>query len=76
MEHTAEILRDGVLTVRAAGEFTGWSVASLYAAMERGELQFVKLGRSRRIPKRALVDFMARNLQGGWAIPGTNEAGK
>jgi hypothetical protein len=32
--------------------------------MDRGELAFVKLGRSRRIPKRALIELAARELRG------------
>jgi excisionase family DNA binding protein len=51
--------------VKDAARFLHISVAGLYAMMGRGELPFVKLGRSRRIPHRALVELAARNLIGG-----------
>ncbi len=61
----AELVADGLLTVREAAAFLRISRSSLYATMDRGELAFVKLGRSRRIPRRALVELAASGLQGG-----------
>ena len=37
---------------------------SLYKLMDEGELVYVKLGRSRRIPRRAVVELAARGLCG------------
>ena len=61
----AELVADGLLTVREAATFLRISRSNLYALMEHGELAFVKLGRSRRIPRRALVELAASGLQGG-----------
>ena len=63
-EHT-DLVADGLLTVREAARFLRLSRSNLYALMERGELAFVKLGRSRRIPRRALVELAAAHLEGG-----------
>jgi excisionase family DNA binding protein len=57
-----ELLADGLMTVKQAAAFLGISVANLYVLMSRGELPYVKLGRSRRIPRRALIDLAAKNL--------------
>ena len=60
-----DLVADGLLTVREAAGFLRLSRSTIYLFMDRGELVFVKLGRSRRIPKRALVELAARGLQGG-----------
>jgi len=60
---SAEILvDDGLLTVKQASKFVSLSVASLYGTMARGESAYVKLGKSRRIPRRALISLAARHL--------------
>ena len=64
---TAEFLDDGAVSPEVARRFLGVSKTSFYAAMDRGEIPYAKIGRSRRIPKRALREFLARNLRGGWA---------
>jgi excisionase family DNA binding protein len=58
------VVEDGLVTVKQAAGFLGISVASVYALMSRQSLPYVKLGRSRRIPRRALVELAARNLVG------------
>jgi excisionase family DNA binding protein len=68
MNPQKDLLTDGALSMNKAAKFTGYSRAFLYNACNRGELPFITMGRTRRIPKRALMDFMARGLQGGWAI--------
>ena len=62
----AELVADGLVTVQEAGQFLSVSRSKLYDLMDNGELKFVKLGRSRRIPRRALIDLAASGLQGGW----------
>ena len=57
-----ELVADGLVGIKPSASFLQISVASLYAHMGRGELPFVKLGKSRRIPKKALIEFAARNL--------------
>ena len=59
------LVEDGLMRVREACEFLRLSRSSVYALMDHGELAFVKLGRSRRIPRRAVVELAARALQGG-----------
>jgi excisionase family DNA binding protein len=60
-----DTVEDGLVTVKQAAEFLAISVSGVYALMDRRELPFTKLGRSRRIPRRALVELAARNLVGG-----------
>ena len=60
-----DLVSDGLLTVEEAAEFPRLSRTSLYSLMDHGELAFVKLGRSRRIPRRALVELAAREVRGG-----------
>ena len=61
----AALVADGLLKVSEAAAFLQLARASLYVLMDQGELPFVKLGRSRRIPRRALVELAARGLRGG-----------
>lgn len=48
---------EGFAKIGEAAEFLGVSRAMVYALMERGELVYAKFGRSRRIPRRALVRY-------------------
>ncbi|NLG85335.1 MAG: helix-turn-helix domain-containing protein [Firmicutes bacterium] len=45
--------------------FLGIKRSTLYQLMEGGILPFVKLGRKRLIPRRALVQLLAKELRGG-----------
>jgi excisionase family DNA binding protein len=60
-----ELLADGADTPKSAAAFLKVSVAQVYKWMGDGTLPFAKLGRSRRIPRRALLELMAKNLIGG-----------
>jgi excisionase family DNA binding protein len=61
---TAEdLLRDGVLSVREATEFSRLSKSVLYQLMAAHDLEFVKAGRRRLIPKRALIAYLGRGLE-------------
>jgi len=53
---------DGLVTVAEATAFLGLSRSKVYALMDTGRLSYVKLGRARRIPRRALVALAADNL--------------
>jgi excisionase family DNA binding protein len=59
-----QVVGEGLLTLKAAAEFLQVGRSSLYQAMNRGELPFCKVGKLRRIPKRALVRFAADRLVG------------
>jgi excisionase family DNA binding protein len=62
-----ELVQEGLMTVAEAGRFAGLSRSSLYALMEEGKLVYAKIGRARRIPRRALVELAASSLRGGWS---------
>ena len=69
-----ELVGDGLMTVKEVAAFLRLSVASVYALMGRGELSFVKIGRCRRVPRRAVVELATRGLvsprdSGGLARP-------
>jgi excisionase family DNA binding protein len=64
-ETRCEIVAEGLLTVREAADFLSVSRTTLYQMMDDGLLCFVKRGRSRRIPRRAVVELAARQLKGG-----------
>lgn len=55
-------LSDGLLTVGAAVEFTGLPRTTVYALIQQGEVPSLKVGRRRLVPKRALVDYLAKQL--------------
>ena len=52
------------MRIPEVARFLALSRASVYQLMDRGELPWVKLGRARRIPRRAVVDLAARRLIG------------
>jgi excisionase family DNA binding protein len=51
-------------TATEAADALGISRSRIYELMAAGELEYVKLGRSRRIPADALETFVARLRQG------------
>ena len=61
----AGLVSDGLMRVQEAALFLGLSRAAVYQLMERGEMPWVKLGRARRIPRRAVVGLAAGRIQGG-----------
>jgi excisionase family DNA binding protein len=62
LEADDDVIADGLRTIQEGHEFTRLSRATLYGMMERGELEYVKLGRRRLIPFRALVALARRGL--------------
>jgi excisionase family DNA binding protein len=50
-----------VLTVREAAAILRVGRNQLYQAVERGQLQAVRIGRSIRIPKQALLDLLGHH---------------
>lgn len=61
-ERKRELLADGVCSLEEAKAFTGLKRTKLYDLMAVGELPYVKIGGARRIPRRALVELLERNL--------------
>jgi excisionase family DNA binding protein len=57
-----ELVSDGLLSVKAAAGFLDISRSKLYELMDQGELAYVKIGKSRRIPRQALINLAAGNL--------------
>ena len=66
--HTTEALvGDGLLTVSEAIAFLRLSRSTLYSLMDAGDLAYVRIGRARRIPRRAVVDLAAAHLKGDFS---------
>ena len=64
----SELLEDGLVSVAEAAQFLSLSRSSLYVLMDAGRLAYVKLGRARRIPRRALIELVRANLRGGFDV--------
>jgi excisionase family DNA binding protein len=64
-DYARTILEDGLLSVKGACAFLGTGKTFVYQAMADGEIAYVVLGRKRLLPKRALIEYAARNLKGG-----------
>jgi excisionase family DNA binding protein len=62
MENAETVVCDGFDRVRDAARFLGISVSQVYLLMDRGELPYAKFGKSRRIPRRSVVQYAMRNL--------------
>ena len=60
-----DLVSEGLLTVHEAAEFLKLSRSRLYELMDAGELAYVKIGRSRRVPRRGVVELATRSLEGG-----------
>ncbi len=61
---TETLVGDGLLTVSEAIAFLRLCRSTLYTLMDAGELAYVRIGRARRIPKRALIVLAAAHLNG------------
>jgi excisionase family DNA binding protein len=57
-----DIVLDGLDRVTDVARFLKVSPSMVYALMARGTLPFVKLGKARRIPHRAVVELAANGL--------------
>jgi excisionase family DNA binding protein len=66
MTENLDVVADGLMAVAEAAKFLSLSRSTLYELMDEGRLQYVKLGRARRIPRRAVRELAAANLRGGW----------
>jgi excisionase family DNA binding protein len=57
-----EIVEGGLRTIEEAQQFTRLGRSTLYGLMAKRELEFVKIGRRRLIPQRALVELAERGM--------------
>ena len=62
MQDREALVEGGLVTIGQAEDFTALSKSKLYDLMSGGELPFMKIGASRRIPRRALVALVAKHL--------------
>ncbi len=59
----ADLLQDGAMQISQAVEWSGLGRTKLYEAMAGGRLRYVKHGKRRLIPKKALRDYLAEHLE-------------
>lgn len=58
-----DLVEDDLFTVEEVAKKLKTSKSGIYKLLERGELSYLQLGGSKRIPKRFLRDFISRNLK-------------
>lgn len=68
LQGAEQLVADGLVTVAEACRLLAVSRSFLYTEMDAGALPFCRLGRSRRIPRRAVLEYAARYLQGGGQV--------
>jgi excisionase family DNA binding protein len=56
------LVADGLDRIPEVSRFLGISRSQIYALMDSGMLPYVRIGRSRRVPHRAVVELAQRNL--------------
>jgi excisionase family DNA binding protein len=56
------LVGEGFAKVAEAVQFLGLSRAKIYQMMDAGDLVYAKFGKSRRIPRRALIELAERAL--------------
>lgn len=63
--NAVELVRDGVLRVSEAEKIAGVGKSLLYEEMAAGRLPYLKIRGARRIPRRALEEWLAGYLMVG-----------
>jgi excisionase family DNA binding protein len=61
-ETKIDLVDGGLDRVPEAATFLAMSRSQIYKLMDQGRLPWVKIGKSRRIPHRAVVELAAKNL--------------
>jgi excisionase family DNA binding protein len=64
-----QLVEDGLVPIHEAMAFLSVGRSTIYELMDKGMLPYAKIGRSRRIPRRALVKLAQLTLKGGNALP-------
>jgi excisionase family DNA binding protein len=54
----------GLATVRDAEQFLNLSRATIYGLMDKGDLRYSKIGKSRRIPWDAILELVQKTTVG------------
>ena len=57
-----ELISDGLERISAAAAFLGMSRSNVYRLIHEGVLPSVKIGKSRRVPIRAVRDLVLNNM--------------
>jgi excisionase family DNA binding protein len=63
-ETPEDILGGGFLTVSEAARLLGLSRAKLYSIMDQGKLRYAKFDKARRIPRKAVSEYVAACMVG------------
>lgn len=63
-ERRLKLVEEGLLRVNECCRFLGISRSLVYELMDAGKIPFVKIGRSRRVPRQALKEFAASHFVG------------
>lgn len=63
-DNRLQLVSGGLMTVSQVGEFLNVSRSTVYGLMAQGALSFVKIGRARRIPRHAVLEFATAHLSG------------
>jgi excisionase family DNA binding protein len=63
-EQLLSLVADGLASIPEAADFLGISRGKLYSMMDKGEIKFCKLGKSRRVPWAALKKLAAEAVVG------------
>jgi excisionase family DNA binding protein len=62
MPAKADLVQDGLDRVVEVARFLKLSPSTIYGMMDRGVLPYVKIGKARRVPHRAVVELAAGSL--------------
>lgn len=62
LQERESLAGDRLCKIDEAANYLAISRASLYEILSRGEIASVKIGRSRRVPLRALIAFAAAHI--------------
>lgn len=60
---TADDFADGLLSISEVADFCRVSTREVYRLMESHEMPWTKVGRCRKVPRRALLRWLARDRQ-------------
>ena len=65
----------GLMTVATVAKLLAVARSTVYVLMDSGRLPYVKLGRARRVSRRAVAELINDSARGGWMVPGRTGTG-